>query len=315
MAISVVVPCKSFAAGGSNASAKKIFADVFNRDPSFCDFVDTSAPTTIVCAYEKNAEDFGKDTVIVKLKPFAGVWQKVSEVTFEKDTDHQDLQNDFEIVQVDNKKMLYFSRGLDDEQGTAHGPRAAQFILYKLDEDKYAILSYRYENAEKGRFENTADFSETPNLLKFMESHAAKSDLIYRTADRDQDLNNVKNFARKWLRENPDAYITKNRWYSIQFSYYNDKLFDKSSKSNDIIRNKHYIIEAGFASPVFGYDKKLKKYFTIWIPEDYRTVNGSWGIRSYKAQFKGESVVTITNGYHAIEINIANKKYFLTPTD
>lgn len=299
----------------SREEANNVFLQVKNRKPIFCESVIIQGVPYLIGAFEKQGE-FGKETVISKLASFAGNWQEVSHSLIEKEAD-QELQNDFEIVTIEGKKYLYFSRLLLHQRD----PCFIEFILYSPIDNQIVALKYSGEwvsQKVEGKFDNLSYFKNKLQLLKFLENKAAKCQLIYRPTAKDFNINSVKNFAMKWLRENPDAYATsKGGWTPISFCYYSEKMFsDKplSGTAEERRENRNYIIATSFAGPVLGYDKTGKKYFVIWVPEGMGSA-GAWGARSYHAQFKTDSMIVIKNIFHEMEINLQRKQFRVTSHD
>lgn len=305
----------------SKEEAHNVFLQVENRNPVFCESVIIQDVPHVIGVFEKQGE-YGKETVISNLKRVAGNWQEVSQSLIEKDAEDQELQNDFEITTIKDKQYVYFSRLLL-HQGTAYnGLGFIEFILYSLIDNKFVALKYAGEWASQkkveGRFDNLSDFKDKTQLLMFLEEKAVKSQLIYRPTDQDLDINSAKNFAKKWLRENPDAYAAREgAWTPISFCYYSEKMFsDKpaSDSGEERKENRNYVITTSFAGPVLGYDKTSKKYFVIWIP-DGMGGGGAWGSRSYHAKFKSDSQIIIQNDFHGIEIDLQNKQFRVTAHD
>jgi hypothetical protein len=304
--------------------AQKIFLQVVNRTPLFCESVSIKGVIYVIGVYEKPNDEVitGKDTVISTLSRVAGNWQEVTQSIAKNDAEGQELRKDFEFVTIDGAKYLYFSRQLIHQGSMYNGLGFIEFILYAPLEKQFAALDYSGEVREfdkdgmplkiAGQFDNLVEFKNKPQLLKFLESKAEKCQLIYRLTAQDTDINNVKNFDKKWLRENPDAYATReDAWTSITFNEYSEKLFSATpvpDSNDEITENQHYIISTPFAGPVLGYDKVNKKYFVIWIPEGMGS-GGGWGGRSFHAQFKTASMIVIKNFDTTIEIDLQRKQF------
>lgn len=310
----------------SKGEAQKIFLQVVNRKPTFCESVSIGGVPYVIGAYEKPDEDNmgGKDTVISSLIRIAGNWQEASHIVAKKDAESQELRNDFEIVTIDDKSYVYFSRHLIHRGTMYNGLGFIEFLLYSPAEKQFTALEYSgsIHDVDKdglplkieGQFDNLADFASKPHLLKFLEAKAEASQLIYRPTTQDADINNAKNYEKKWLRENPDAYAAReDAWTPITIPEYTEQLFSVSAtpvpdSGDERTENQYYIISTPFAGPVLGYDKASKKYFVIWIPEGMGS-GGGWGGRSFHAQFEATSMIVIKNFDTAIEIDLQRKQF------
>jgi len=304
-----------FAGSITNGDAKNIFAHTMNRKAKFCDVIPLANEETILCAYEKAAE-IENDVVIAKLKQFAGVWQLTSETIIEKESEGQEPQNDFEIIPLGKTKALYFSR-LMIHRGTAfNGTGEVQFILYVPELDQYITLIYsgRWKGEKiDGSFDNLKELkAAAPNTLKILETKAMASPFIYHPTTKDYDLSRIENLDKAWVQANPDIYDKNNDyWNDIKFVYYKHNLFKSHSCPDcgtERVKNKFYTIQVSFAGPVLGYDKKTRKYFTIWIPAGMGE-GGGWGARTYTIKLKDENVLVLENSFESIEIRLDNKQY------
>jgi hypothetical protein len=297
--------------GPDKQESSEIFLQVTNRKPLFCGTFDLHGEPRILGVFQKQGEFRGEDVVISSLRRFAGNWQEVSQSVAEHDAEGQELQNDFEIVEIEGETYLYFSRQLI-HYGTAYnGLGFVEFLLYSPSEKRLIKLEFSGRGEEppiEGNFDNLSDLSSQPELLKFLEGKAASSPLIARTDPKSLDIDNVTQYDKKWLRENPDAYAAKTGG-SLTFCYYQEDLFTKfSGTQSERVETQKYVVSTSFAGPVLGYDKATGKYMVIWIPEGMGA-GGAWGLRTFHAHFRDDSTLIIKSELETIEIDLQRGRF------
>lgn len=185
--------------------------------------------------------------------------------------------------------------------GTAfNGSSTLEFILVDWDSKVHYILTYSgkdFGEVIQGEFENYEDFIDQPNLIDLFEQKFISCEQVYQQDSHDFDLELPENYDKKWIVDNPmlyDFWDPKGFGNEIQlnYTYYDDLSY--FIYGSGCIENKDFMVYYGFAASVIGFNKKIKKYFPIWIPERLG-MGAAWGIRSLNAEFDGEAKIIISN--------------------
>ena len=255
----------------SEEQAKNIFLDVIRKEPLLCEPVVVNSDEYIIGVINQSTSAFEKYNFIV-LHKFANKWQKKLSKIYGEDFKYITPIDTFQLVYIEKEPYIYFQL-LENFVGTAvAGFSIISFNLFDISTGQFLSLLYegrdKDENTVEGEFTNTGEFNNTPLILNFLEENAAKSRVIYRPTDEDLNLDNPKNYEKKWQVDNsniPDIYNANGyEEGTLKLTYYTNELMP-FAEAKERIENSIFIIVTYFRNNVIGYDKTRKKYFPIWI--------------------------------------------------
>lgn len=233
------------------------------------------------------------DDVLLVLKSFGGTWQE----QYRHQKFIQEINHEFDWAMIDSIPYLFYAI---ESAGNASG--VVTFNLISLENNKEHSISFGGNIGEYGSmYPISNELKNQKSLLAYLEKKVAQSELVYHPTKEELDIDNPKNYAKKWRVENQNIYEKlklSNGPLKIIFPNYESNLFDevRHGSLNCSEENEMYIIKSYFKDDVIGHNKNNNKYFTVWVPEylyDH--------IQFIK--FRTPSVILLKNDSEAYEIN------------
>jgi hypothetical protein len=221
--------------------------------------------------------------LIYVLSKFADAWRVESEkeiISLEFETISFD-GFDFEITMIDDKAYLYFLFETSPV-GSAFNEENYHFSMVSLTDLTMFELVYNDNHiSDEQDFINIEDLKDKPIILKYLEEKAAKSKFVYKPTKEDLDMDNPKNYEKRWKIDNSNI---STPWgdnngvnNTIKVKYYSKNVYPIPWKDDSFylkkIENGKYIIITLLRNNVIGYDKVKKKYFPIWVESCGRGCN------------------------------------------
>ena len=249
-------------------SAYKVYMNVVTAKPYFLEsFTDTTGQPFIVGIQEKAG--IMTNYLFTKIESQNYNWQKSKEVTLAEDKAVKILDS-IKTVKIDNKDYLFISTW-EYVPGTGSAGFAS-IVFYIIDPNtlnKYS-LAYNGEDINdeqvSGEYSYDSALNGNASLKNFLEAKAQGSKYIYKKTSADYDINNPKNFEKKFLVDNPD--IQESKYHDndkLNLTFYNEDLTQFVGNSVDSVENKDFKIFVIRRFGVVGFDIEKKKYFTIYI--------------------------------------------------
>tara|TARA_R110002049_G_scaffold254242_2_gene429649 strand:- start:264 stop:1175 length:912 start_codon:yes stop_codon:yes gene_type:complete len=190
---------------------------------------------------------WGECTALV-YKNFAGSWSLKDKLTFSNT--NGEIENF-----LSNENLVYFG---SHSAGGSSGNGSYYFNAYSFKDGKFYSLEYSWSdyNYSSYGFSNI-DEIENKTVLSFFEQKASESEYVYKPS-------NELTLDEHWKIDNKDIYekIFKDKT-EIKFRYTKNPPYEFEEKTAE---NKDYIIYNLFKNNLYGYKKKTKEYFIIWIP-------------------------------------------------
>lgn len=249
-------------------SASKVYMNVVTAKPYFiASFADTTGQPFIVGVQEKAG--IMTNYLLTKIESRNNNWQKANEVTLAED-EAVEILDSIKTEKIDNKDYLYVSaRQYVPGTGSAG---FASIVFYAIDPNSLTKHSLAYsgelinDEQVQGEYYYDSTLNSNTSLKKFLEAKAQASKYVYKKTAADFDINNSKNFEKKFLVDNPD--IQESKYHSgdkLNVTYYDEDLTKIVGSSVDTVENKDYKVFVLFRFGVVGYDKAKRKYFPIYI--------------------------------------------------
>lgn len=291
----------------SKTEAIAIFKNLKRIQPTNVAISTINGVEKIVCIAKKNGPEdnpYSDKYLVYVLSKFANTWRVESEkeiINLEFETISFD-GFDFEVAIIDNRAYLYFVY-VTGPVGNAVSYANYNFTLVSLSDFTISELVYQELHLSDERdFINLEDFKDKPIILKYLEERAAKSKFVYKPTKEDLDMDNPKNYEKRWEIDNPnistiwDGNSAINN--TLKVTYYTKNIIPKEMPSIFSKKeNKKYIIFALFRSDILGYDKLKKKYFPIWVESCSHGCNkdiefiGNDKLKIIYSESQGETIV------------------------
>jgi hypothetical protein len=244
-----------------------------------------------------NEEDYHHKLVVVNM--FAGTWQEIIKI--------EDLESieEVEFVVLDDREFLYYCVGFS---GSSAG--SVSFILLSIESNEEYSLTF---SGPHGHYDEMSiepdELKNNKQIFTFLENKASLSDQVYKPSKFDLDMSLPINYYKQWELLNP--YIRnkleneKNEYVELKMPEYDADLFSIVSNTEEAkIENKKFIIISYFKKDVIAYNKTIKKYFVVWIPEtDYSWVS--------KLEFLTEYEIFMTARDDSYKVDLKNKKIMM----
>jgi hypothetical protein len=249
-------------------SASKVYMNIVTAKPYFiASFIDTTSQPFIVGFQEKSG--IIPNYVLTKIESRNNNWQKVNEVTLAEE-EAVEILDTIKTEKIENKDYLYVST-----KQYVPGTGAAGFasiVFYAIDPASLTRHSLVYsgelvnEDQVSGEYYYDSSLNKNNALKRYLEEKAQTSKYVYKKTAADFDLNNPKNFEKKFLIDNPEIQESRYRnQEKLNVTYYDDDLPRIVGSSVDTVENKDYKIFSLFRFGVVGFDKKKKRFFPIYI--------------------------------------------------
>lgn len=249
-------------------SVSKVYMNVVTAKPYFlASFADTSGQPFIVGIQEKAG--IMTNYLLTKIESQNNNWQKSNEATLAED-EAVEILDSIRIEKIDNKDYLYIStRQYVPGTGSAG---FASIMFYVINPNTLTKYSLAYsgevinEDQVSGEYYSDSTLNLNPSLKSFLETKAQNSKYVYKKTAADFDINNPKNFEKKFLVDNPE--IQESKYHNndkLTLTFYDEDLTKIVGNSADTVENKHFKIFVLWRYGVVGFDKAKKKYFPIYI--------------------------------------------------
>jgi len=263
------------------AEATKIFQDVERKNPVLCSPVEKSPNEWIICGVVRS-QGFNNCSgcyEFITLDYFGNKWYEKALKNYGGDFEDIEIIDSFKVVAIDKHQYIYFL-SKHKEMGTIGAEISTlRFNLFDPSINRLYTLNYegtdKTDNSIDGKFLNIDSLSSYPSLLNYLENKVTNCKYIYRPKTEDLDINNSKNFEKKWEMGNPDFPSLMNKGKPIdsseipnmKFTFYLDDLFslyDQEHTGKVIESSMYKILYFNIGGDIIGYDKNQKKYFPIW---------------------------------------------------
>lgn len=181
-------------------------------------------------------------------KNFAGSWELKDKLPF---------LNSFEKIDdfTNDENLIYFGSHL---QGGSSGNGSYYFNVFSIEENKFFSVEYYWSDYKYSYYEFiNIDTIKNKRVLAYIEEKASKSEYVYKPS-------NKLTLEESWKIDNKNIYekIFKEQ-SQIIFQYTENLTFEFEKITAE---NKDYKVYNQFKGNLYGYNKKLKKYFIIWVP-------------------------------------------------
>lgn len=221
-----------------SGNCKEIFEKTTGTECRLCKMADLGDVQVLAALqdFQEPHEDVIKDQLYL-LEKREEEWQKIRQRTIPIEEYWYRINEDFDIEVVGNDRYYVFLSRTSSPQGTAfHGGLSADFILFDPDNSRFHIMAYegKVVNDEKtgksqvdGMLMDPDGLNSNPEVKDILMERYLISPLIYQKTAEDLDINSGKNYAEKWVRDNPDIYGI--RWEGstdrtkLKVSYYSEK--------------------------------------------------------------------------------------------
>src|SRR5690606_2749490 len=195
---------------------------------------------------------WGECTAYV-FKSFGGSWQLKDNLTFSNTMGEIDELSS-------NNDLIYFGSYLT---GGTSGSGDYYFNAFSFADEKFYSLNYSWSDYlySSYEFSNIKDISNKI-VLDYFEKKASITKYVYKPSNK---LTN----REQWLIDNKSLYqsiFEEKREFIIKYSDAPPHAFEKNDK---VAENKDYVIYNIFKENLYGYNKKSRKYFVIWVPNWY----------------------------------------------
>jgi hypothetical protein len=250
-------------------SASKVYMNVVTAKPYFiASFIDTTGQPLIVGIQEKPG--IMRNYLLTSIETRNNNWQKSNETTLAEE-EAIEILDSITMERIDNKDYLYISaRQYMPGTGSAG---LSSIIFYAIDPNTLTKYSLAYSGEEineeqvvSGEYYYDSSLNGNASLKKFLETKAQNSKYVYKKTAADYDINNPKNFEKKFLIDNPG--IQESKYHNedkLTLTFYNEDLTKIVGNSADTVVNKDFKIFVLWRYGVVGFDKAKKKYFPIYI--------------------------------------------------
>jgi hypothetical protein len=190
---------------------------------------------------------WGECTAFV-YKNFAGSWELKDKLTL------PNFNGEIEEF-ISNENLIYFG---SHSAGGSSGNGSYYFNAYSFEDNKFYSLEYSWSdyNYSSYGFSNIEEINNK-NVLNFLEKKASESEYVYKPS-------NELTLVEQWKIDNKGLYekiFKKETEIIFKYTENSPYLFEEKTAEN-----KDYIIYNRFKGNLYGYNKKTKKYFIIWIP-------------------------------------------------
>ena len=308
-------------------SAQKVFREIVVARPVFvAGFKDSSGRDFIVGIqeYKNPLINFLTNYILTRIVSVDNNWQIEKEDTIDN-KDQVDILDSFKVEKIGNQHFISFTAKHFDPARLVENLASIEFHL--ID----ATSFHDYSIACKGEIVQTSDSAESnivsgkiyydslltknTELKKFQESKSRQSKFIYKKTPIDYDMNNVANYEKKWLIDNPG--IEEREYVNdepIKFTYYTKGLLnglidqyifkDTAEDGTKIFQNSNYKIIVVWRQGVYAYDKKSQKQFPIWLYNCFQDAD-------FDVELKTADIVSITNDFcnYEVTVNLDEKTY------
>ncbi len=296
----------------SKKDAIGIFQNLKKVEPTKIIIATINGTEKIVCLAKKTGPEdnpYSDKYVIYILTKFADTWRVEAEkeiISLEYETIGFD-ELDFELTEIEDKQYLYFIY-ITGNVGSALSYSNFNFSLVSLSDLTISKLVYQ-EIGDERDFINLDDFKNKPLILKYLEEKAANSEYVHKPSAEDLDMNNPKNFEKKWAIDNPnistvwDGNTALNNF--IKVTFYDENIFPKEGDvSFSKIENSRFVIVTLFRNNILGFDKVKKQYFPIWVENCSHDCNkdiefvGSNKLKIIYSEFNGATIIVDLNTFN-----------------
>ncbi|MCP9199021.1 hypothetical protein MKO06_03815 [Gramella sp. GC03-9] len=194
-----------------------------------------------------NQETWGECTAFA-YKQFGGSWILKDTLTI------PNFQGQIENLSYDNQ-VIYFG---SLSAGGSSGNGSYYFNAYSLDENKFYSLEYWWSDFKYSNY-GFSNLEEITNIeiLNILEKNVEISDYVYKPSGE-------LSLQDHWKIDNKNIYeeIFKDE-IKVIFKYKKDIPLDSEEK---VAENDNFILYNVFKGNLYGFDKNMKKYFLIWVP-------------------------------------------------
>ena len=261
-----------------------------------------------------------------------GKWILNKRIFLYEDLDMVTFNNNFEVAEIGANKYLYFSTS-----GTMQGnamPGYSSYSFYLISISGYKIIDVTYngywddnsklksEYLDQYAFNSDwviayrdplSEISDT-ELKNYLKRKIKSSNEIYEPTADDFNINHIKNFREKWKFLNRGIKFSDNSQgnsVKIETEFYNENIFPRivDVNSNELIHNSFYAIHWFRNSDILVFDKRIEKYFPIWVDDCVRHC-------SEQLYFISDHVIEVINEFGEIVHTINLETKILTiPTE
>jgi hypothetical protein len=265
------------------AESTKVFQDIVRKNPLFCSPMEKSPNECLICGVVSGAQEFKSCNgcyEFITLDYFGNKWYEKASKNYGSDFEYIEIIDSFKVTTIDKHQYIYFL-SKDKEMGTI-GAEISTLRFNLFDPTINRLYTLNYEGTDKtdslidGNFLNIDSLSSFPSLLNYLEDKVKNCKFIYRPNKEDLDINNPKNFEKKWEVDNPDfpsliikgVPIDSDEIPNMKFTFYSGDLFsfyDQEHTGKVVESGMYKILYFNIGGDIIGYDKNQKKYFPIWV--------------------------------------------------
>ena len=224
----------------STDSAQKVFMDIVVAKPVFvAGFKDSSGRDFIVGIkeYKNPALNFLTNYILTRIVSVNNNWQIEKEDTIDNKL-QVDILDSFKVEKISNQNLISFTTKHFMPGRLVENLASIEFhLIDPTNFHDYTIVcdgeivrenDSAQDNIVSGDFSYDDLLNKNPELKKFQEIKSQQSKYIYKKTSADYDINNVANFNKKWMIDNPG--IEKREYTNdepISFTYYDKGLIDE----------------------------------------------------------------------------------------
>lgn len=248
-------------------TAKNIFMVTLTKEPKFVVF-DDSIKNFIIGI----TEDF-ENVPSIKIEKIALInqnWQLVKSISVGNGNWNDYLNDTAFLVSLNNQTYIYYSSNYGIR---ATHQEAVDFNLIDLLLDNTFTLNvtgdYQKDESVKGDFSYSDNLKNNLELKNYLENVTRKSRFVYKMKSDDYDINSTKNFEKKFKIVNANLFrANQQKIETFKPTYYSENLEKYINSSSTKIENVNFIVISFFKYGIIGYDKRIKKYFPIYIQDN-----------------------------------------------
>jgi hypothetical protein len=278
-------------------SAQKVYMNILVAKPVFVSAFKDSLDRDFIIGIRPYSNPL-TNYIITRIVSINNNWQ-----THREDTIGNELQvnilDSFRIEKIKNQNYILFTAKHYMPGRLTEGLASIEFHLIDLNDLHDYSLGYDGEEVEEnvvsGEFGYDDLLKQNGELKKFQETRSQQSKYIYKKTAADYDINNVANFKKKWLIDNPNIETREYAYEEpIHLTSYGKGLIDEyigkdlTDNGDVIFQNADYKIIVMWRHGVYAFDKKHRKQIPIWLYNCFT----DWNIY---AEFINKNVLSITN--------------------